>query len=275
MFSYKVKPGIARVRNIKNIIAVTAGKGGVGKSTIAFNMALALRDMNYSVGILDADIYGPSLSLMVGEDYKAEVEDAHFLPLEKFGIQIMSFGFLVSSDTPAIWRGAIVNKAIQQLLFDTKWCELDVLILDTPPGTGDIHLTMCQKMPITGVVTVTIPNILSELDVTKAIAMYKKMSIINFGLISNFAYYECSNCHHKEDFYNSHNVVNHLAEKHQLDVLGELPFINTMLYNSQFIITQDSQYYDKIFSITEKMLSKLKMLPKALKDLAESTIKPI
>ena len=128
---HKVKTGISRIINIKNIIAITSGKGGVGKSTTAFNLAIALKDMGFSVGLLDADIYGPSVPALVGEkSFKPEVEDSCFIPLEKYGIKILSFGFLIDEKQPAIWRGAIVNKALDQLLFDTKWGELDLLIID-------------------------------------------------------------------------------------------------------------------------------------------------
>ena len=143
---HKVRTGIMRIPNIKNIIAITSGKGGVGKSTTAFNLAIALSKMGLNIGLLDADIYGPSIPTLVGEKlFKPEVQDNCFVPLNKFDIKILSFGFLIDEKQPAIWRGAIVNKALHQLLFDTKWGELDILVVDMPPGTGDIHLTMCQK----------------------------------------------------------------------------------------------------------------------------------
>ncbi len=220
---HKVKPGLVRISNIKNIIAVTSGKGGVGKSTTAINLALGLANNGANVGILDADIYGPSLPILVGErDFKPEVENTCFVPLYKYGLKIMSFGFLVAETQPAIWRGAVVNKALEQMLFDSVWGELDYLVIDMPPGTGDIHLTMCQKMPITAVITVTTPQDIALLDVGKSVAMYNKMEIPCLGIIENMSTHTCSNCGHVEAVFGS-NGGSKLAENFNLELLAQLP----------------------------------------------------
>lgn len=223
IIAHKIKSGIVRIANIKNIIAVTSGKGGVGKSTTAVNLAVSLAKTGAKVGLLDADIYGPSVPLLVGEKgFKPEVQDTCFVPLEKYGIKILSFGFLIGEKQPAIWRGAIVNKALDQLLFDTMWGELDVLILDMPPGTGDIHLTMCQKMPITGVISVTTPQDIALLDVVKSIEMYKKLEIPCLGIIENMSTHICSNCGHSEAIFGE-DGGNKLATEYNVPLLAQLP----------------------------------------------------
>lgn len=220
---HKVKAGISRIPNIKNIIAVTSGKGGVGKSTTAINLAVSLAKNGANVGILDADIYGPSLPMLVGErKFKPDVAENSFVPLEKFGIKILSFGFLVDEKQPAIWRGAIVNKALDQLLIDTIWGELDYLVVDMPPGTGDIHLTMCQKMPITAIVTVTTPQDLALVDVIKSVEMYKKMGIPSLGIIENMSTHICSKCGHEESIFGNGGGAK-IAVDYDLPVLAQLP----------------------------------------------------
>lgn len=223
IIAHKVKAGLTRIANIKNIIAVTSGKGGVGKSTTAANLAIALAKAGASVGLLDADIYGPSVPMLVGErNFKPAVDDTCFVPLEKYGIKIMSFGFLIDEKQPAIWRGAIVNKALDQLMFDTKWNDLDYLVLDMPPGTGDIHLTMCQKMPITAVVTITTPQDVALVDVTKSVEMYKKLGITCIGIIENMSTHICTNCGHLEAIFGD-NGGEKLATSYDLPLLAKLP----------------------------------------------------
>lgn len=234
IIAHKVKPGLTRIANIKNIIAITSGKGGVGKSTTAVNLAIALAKAGANVGLLDADIYGPSVPMLVGErNFKPDVADACFLPLEKYGIKILSFGFLIDERHPAIWRGAIVNKALDQLMFDTKWGELDYLIIDMPPGTGDIHLTMCQKMPITGVVTVTTPQDIALVDVTKSMEMYRKLGISALGIIENMSTHVCSNCGHIEEIFGN-NGGDKLAAEYDLPLLIKLPLdVHIRQYSDQ------------------------------------------
>ncbi len=260
---HKVKDGVIRIKNIKNIIAVTSGKGGVGKSTTAINLAISLKNNGANVGILDADIYGPSVPRLVGGcDYKPEVEDAMFVPFEKFGIKIMSFGFLIAEEQPAIWRGTIVNKALDQMLLDTKWGEIDYLIIDMPPGTGDIHLTMCQKMPITAVVTVTTPQDIALLDVKKSIAMYQKLGIPCLGIIENMSTHICSNCGHIEHIFGE-GGADKLANKFNLDLLAKLPLnidIRISCDNGEPVTLQQNKIkdiYDKLAVDVAMKLSKL------------------
>ncbi|MFN7094564.1 MAG: iron-sulfur cluster carrier protein ApbC [Burkholderiales bacterium] len=220
---HKVKSGLTRQGNIKNILAVTSGKGGVGKSTTALNLAIGLAKNGAAVGLLDADIYGPSIPMLVGErEFKPEVADACFVPLNKYGIKILSFGFLIGEKQPAIWRGAMVGKALDQLLFDTQWGELDYLVIDMPPGTGDIHLTMCQKMPITAVITVTTPQDIALIDVRKSIEMYRKMDIPCLGIVENMSVHICSQCGHAEAIFGAQGGTN-LAAEYQLPLLAQLP----------------------------------------------------
>lgn len=247
---HKVKAGIIRLKNIKNIIAVTSGKGGVGKSTTAINLALALKNNGANVGLLDADIYGPSVPTLVGaKEYKPDVEDAMFVPLDKFGIKIMSFGFLISENQPAIWRGSIVNKALDQMLIDTKWGELDYLVIDMPPGTGDIHLTMCQKMPITANIAVTTPQDIALIDVKKSIAMYQKMDIPCLGLVENMSTHICSNCGHVEDIFGSLGAEK-LSQEFQYPVLAKLPLnINIRLScDNGYPITAENSTISEIYN---------------------------
>jgi ATP-binding protein involved in chromosome partitioning len=262
---HKVRTGITRIPNIKNIIAVTSGKGGVGKSTTAFNLAISLKELGLKVGLLDADIYGPSVPTLVAEKtFKPEVLDSCFLPLNKYGIEILSFGFLIDEKQPAIWRGSIVVKALNQLLYDTKWSDLDIMVVDMPPGTGDIALTMCQKMPITGVLTVTTPQDIALVDVMKSVAMYKKLDIPCLGIIENMSMHTCSNCGHIEPIFGTLGGGK-LATEFNLDLLGKLPLdiniresgdIGVPLSSINLTIT-------KIYEdIANKVLANLAKLPK-------------
>ena len=265
VYNIIVKTGITRIPNIKNIIAITSGKGGVGKSTTAFNIAIALKEIGLKVGLLDADIYGPSVPTLVGEKYfKPEVSDNCFIPLEKYGIRILSFGFLIDEKQPAIWRGAIVNKALNQLLFDTKWGELDILIIDMPPGTGDIHLTMCQKMPITAVVTITTPQDIALVDVSKSVAMYNKMGIPCLGIVENMSMHVCSNCGHNEPIFGELGGEI-LAKEFNLEVLAKLP-LNIQIRNAgdtgQSIIDVNPAIAKIYTELVTKMLENLHKLPK-------------
>ena len=223
IIAHKIKSGLSRQAGIKNIIAVTSGKGGVGKSTTALNLALGLVNNGAQVGLFDADVYGPSVPILVGErEFKPGVSGEHFIPLEKFGIKIMSLGFIVAENQPAIWRGAVVNKALMQMLDETIWGELDYLIVDMPPGTGDIHLTMCQNLPITAVVSVTTPQGLALLDVGKSLAMYKQMEIPCLGIIENMSMHICSNCGHSEAIF-GRSGGKILANSYEVDLLAQLP----------------------------------------------------
>lgn len=210
---------------IQHVIAVASGKGGVGKSTIAVNLAFSLKQLGYKVGLLDADLYGPSLPLLLGIQKNTRVQhdnEKKLYPVFAYEIPTMSIGYLIDERSPAIWRGPIASKAIQQLFYDTKWGSLDYLILDLPPGTGDIHLTLVQKIPLQGVVIVTTPQSLSLGDVRKAIAMFEKLSIPLLGIVENMSGYQCQHCNHIDYLFGKEGG-RELANDYQTHLLGSLP----------------------------------------------------
>ncbi len=215
---------------VKNIIAVASGKGGVGKSTSAVNLALALAAEGARVGILDADIYGPSVGMMLGiadgTRPKTE-EDKFFLPIEAHGIQAMSMAFLVTEQTPMVWRGPMVSGALMQLLTQTRWQDLDFLIVDMPPGTGDIQLTLSQKVPVTGAVVVTTPQDIALLDCKKGIEMFRKVDIPVLGVIENMSVHICSNCGHHEPLFGE-GGGERIAQQYSTEVLGQMPLHQTI-----------------------------------------------
>lgn len=215
--------GVQGQANIRNIIAVGSGKGGVGKSTVALNLALALQSQGAAVGLLDADIYGPSVPHMVGKNQRPLVNpDKSIEPIDVFDLQVMSLGFLVNKQTPAIWRGPMASGALQQMLTATNWRELDYLIIDLPPGTGDVQLTLAQKVPVVGAVVVTTPQDVALLDVEKAVAMFKKVDIPVFGLVENMSVHVCSQCGHKEHIFGVDGGLR-LATAQEIDLLGAIP----------------------------------------------------
>ncbi len=220
-----VQGQLEAMAGVKNIIAVASGKGGVGKSTTAANLALALSAEGARVGILDADIYGPSMGQMFGiaDGQRPEVKNEQFfIPMEAHGIQLMSMAFLVTEDTPVVWRGPMVSGALQQLLTQTVWNELDYLVIDMPPGTGDIQLTLAQKVPVTGSVVVTTPQDLALIDAKKGIEMFRKVDIPVLGVIENMAVHICSNCGHTEHLFGE-GGGSRMAEMYNVDLLGSLP----------------------------------------------------
>src|SRR5437899_4819990 len=200
--SHAVQRGVKLVTGVKNIIAVASGKGGVGKSTTAVNLALALAAEGAQVGVLDADIYGPSQPMMLGITGRPESKDGKTLePLEAWGVQAMSIGFLIDTDTPMVWRGPMVTQALEQLLKDTNWRDLDYLIVDMPPGTGDIQLTLAQKVPVTGAVIVTTPQDIALIDARKGLKMFEKVGVPIVGIVENMSIHVCSNCCHAEHIF--------------------------------------------------------------------------
>jgi ATP-binding protein involved in chromosome partitioning len=212
---------------VKQIIAVASGKGGVGKSTTAVNLALALAAEGYRTGILDADIYGPSQGMMLGIPSGTRPqadEDKHFLPLKAHGIQVMSMSFLVTDSTPMVWRGPMAAGALQQLLMQTRWDNLDYLIVDMPPGTGDIQLTLSQKVPVTGAVIVTTPQDIALLDCKKGIEMFRKVDIPVLGVIENMSLHICSNCGHEEAIFGA-GGGERIAQDYETELLGQLPLV--------------------------------------------------
>jgi ATP-binding protein involved in chromosome partitioning len=209
--------------NVRNIVAVSSGKGGVGKSTVAANLALALAAEGARVGMLDADIYGPSQPTMLGILGRPESTDGKtFEPLENYGIQTSSIGFLVDADTPMVWRGPMVTSALQQLLTQTNWNDLDYLVVDMPPGTGDIQLTLAQQVPVTGALIVTTPQDIALLDAMKGLKMFEKVGVPILGIVENMAVHVCTKCGHIEHMFGSGGGQK-IADKYGIEVLGSLP----------------------------------------------------
>src|SRR5512141_431919 len=221
--SHAVQRGVKLVPGIKNIIAVASGKGGVGKSTTAVNLALALAAEGASVGILDADIYGPSQPMMLGITGRPESLDGKSLePMIGHGLQAISIGFLIDPDTPMVWRGPMVTQALEQLLKDTRWRELDYLVVDLPPGTGDIQLTLAQKVPVTGAVIVTTPQDIALLDARKGLKMFEKTGIKIVGIVENMSTHICSKCGHEEHIFGAGGGEKMCAD-YNTEFLGGLP----------------------------------------------------
>ena len=221
--AHRVQEGLTPLPNVRNIIAVASGKGGVGKSTVSANLALALHAEGASVGILDADIYGPSQPRMLGLSGKPDSSDGqHIEPKRNHGIQAMSIGFLIEEDTPMIWRGPMVTQALQQLLTDTQWVDLDYLIIDLPPGTGDIQLTLCQRVPVSAAVIVTTPQDIALLDARKALKMFEKVNVPVLGIVENMATHVCTQCGHEESIFGE-GGGGRMAEQYDVPLLGSLP----------------------------------------------------
>jgi ATP-binding protein involved in chromosome partitioning len=221
--SHGVQKGVKLIPGVKNIIAVASGKGGVGKSTTAVNLALALSAEGASVGMLDADIYGPSQPTMLGITGRPESTDGKSLePMEGHGVQAMSIGFLIDPEQPMVWRGPMVTQALEQLLNDTKWRELDYLVVDLPPGTGDIQLTLAQRVPVTGAVIVTTPQDIALLDARKGLKMFEKVGIPIVGIVENMSTHICSKCGHEEHIFGAGGGAK-MCKDHEVEFLGALP----------------------------------------------------
>jgi ATP-binding protein involved in chromosome partitioning len=220
---HAVQRGVKLVPGIKNIIAVASGKGGVGKSTTAVNLALALAAEGASVGMLDADIYGPSQPIMLGVRGRPESRDGKSLePMEGHGIQAMSIGFLIDPDTPMVWRGPMVTQALEQLLNETKWREIDYLMVDLPPGTGDIQLTLAQRVPVTGAIIVTTPQDIALIDARKGLKMFEKVGVPILGIVENMSTHICSKCGHEEHIFGA-GGGERMGKDCDVELLGALP----------------------------------------------------
>jgi ATP-binding protein involved in chromosome partitioning len=221
--SHAVQRGVKLVPNIKNIIAVASGKGGVGKSTVAVNLALALAAEGASVAVLDADIYGPSQPTMLGIRGRPESRDGKTLePMEGHGLQAMSIGFLIDVETPMVWRGPMVTQALEQLLNETRWREVDYLVVDLPPGTGDIQLTLAQRVPVTGAVIVTTPQDIALMDARKGLKMFEKVGIPILGIVENMSVHICSKCGHEEHIFGE-GGGERMGKDYNVEMLGALP----------------------------------------------------
>jgi ATP-binding protein involved in chromosome partitioning len=219
---HEVQEELEPLQNISNIIAVASGKGGVGKSTTAVNLALGLAAEGAKVGILDADIYGPSIPRMMGVSGQPESDGTNIIPKQAHGLQLMSIGFLVEEESPMIWRGPMVTSALQQLLGETRWEELDYLVVDLPPGTGDIQLTLAQRVPVSGAVIVTTPQDIALMDARKALQMFRKVDVPVLGVVENMSTHICSQCGFEEPIFGSGGGQG-MSEDYEIPLLGQLP----------------------------------------------------
>ena len=223
IISHRVQRTLKTLANVKNIIAVSSGKGGVGKSTVAGNLALALAAEGARVGVLDADIYGPSQPTMLGaKGQPTSTDGVNMDPIESLGLQINSVGFMISPDEPMIWRGPLVAQALTQLLNQTAWDNLDYLVIDMPPGTGDIQLTLSQSVPVTGAIVVTTPQDIALLDAKKGLRMFEKVNVPVLGIVENMAMYVCPKCGHMEHIFGE-GGARRMSEQYHVPVLGQLP----------------------------------------------------
>ena len=260
--AHAVQKSLKRIEGIKNIIAIASGKGGVGKSSTSANLALALSSDGAKVGILDADIYGPSMPRMLGMSGTPESKDGSTLePMENHNLKAMSIGFLVEEDTPMIWRGPMVTQALEQLLRDTNWGDLDYLIVDLPPGTGDTQLTLSQKIPVSGAVIVTTPQDIALLDARKGLAMFEKVEVPVLGVVENMSIHVCSACGNAEHIFGQ-GGGERMSKEFDVDFLGGLPLDITIREqadagNPSVIADPDGQISDMYREISRKMSSRL------------------
>lgn len=265
--SHAVQQNLKPLPHVKNIIAVASGKGGVGKSTTAVNLALALALEGARVGILDADIYGPSVPMMLGLSGKPDSFDNKTMqPKVAFGVQTMSIGYLVPEDQALIWRGPMVTNALQQLLKETQWDALDYLVMDLPPGTGDIQLTLAQTIPVSGAIIVTTPQDIALLDAQRGLGMFEKVNVPVLGLVENMSIHICSQCGHEEAIFGS-GGGKAMSEINKIDCLGQLPLdiVIRQLADSgrPIVIEQPESRVAQIYQhIARKMTAKLALKPK-------------
>ena len=221
--THKTKKGIDPIKGVKNIIAIASGKGGVGKSTVTVMLAKSLQKLGARVAILDADIYGPSMPRMLGDYGKPTSPDnKSFIAVDADGVQSMSLGYMIDEESPAIWRGSMITKALMQMVEETRWDDVDYLLIDLPPGTGDIQLTMVQKIPVTATVVVTTPQDISMIDAQKAFAMFEKVEIPVLGVIENMSVFTCPNCNHESHIFGK-GAADKMLEKFDTHLLGQLP----------------------------------------------------
>lgn len=265
--AHVVQKSVEPLKNIRNIIAIASGKGGVGKSTVAANLALALKAEGAKVGMLDADIYGPSQPRMLGVSGRPESSDGRTMdPIMSYGIQSMSIGFLVEEETPMIWRGPMVTQALEQLLSETNWADLDYLIVDLPPGTGDTQLTLAQKIPVSGAVIVTTPQDIALLDARKGFKMFEKVGVSVLGVVENMSVHICSNCGHEERIFGQ-GGGDRMSKQYDIDLLGTLPLEMSIRENADsgeptVAKDPDGRVTAEFRSIARRTSAKLSLLPK-------------
>ena len=268
--SHSVQQSLKPMANVKNIIAVASGKGGVGKSTTSVNLALALAEEGATVGLLDADIYGPSIPTMMGLSGPPASEDGKLMsPKIAYGIQTISIGYLIDADQPMIWRGPMVTGALQQLLSDTNWQDVDYLIIDLPPGTGDIQLTLAQQIPVSGAVIVTTPQDIALIDAQRGLSMFDKVNVPVLGIIENMSTHICSNCGHEEAIFGD-GGGHAMAKKNNIELLGSLPLDINIRQNADsgrptVAMQPDSDTAMIYKSIARKMSAKLALKAKDFK----------
>jgi ATP-binding protein involved in chromosome partitioning len=253
--------GSMPVPGVKNVIAVGAGKGGVGKTTLAVNLALALAKAGSRVGILDGDIYGPNVPIMLGLQAQLESDGRRIRPAEKYGIQVVSMGFLTQEEAPVIWRGPMLHSAIQQFCRDVAWKDLDYLVVDMPPGTGDVALSLSQTVPAAGAIVVTTPQQVSLSDSRRAVRMYQKLNIPTLGLVENMSFYECTNCHHEAQIF-GHGGGELIAGQLNVPFLGRLPLYQPIRVGSDrgiplVIAEPDSVGTQAFMELAESVMSQL------------------
>ena len=266
--AHAVQGDLKPFEQIRNIIAIASGKGGVGKSATAVNLALALRADGARVGVLDADIYGPSMPRMLGVKGQPQTLNNRIVPQQAHGLQVMSIGFMVEEDTPMIWRGPMVTSALQQLLTETNWESLDYLIIDLPPGTGDIQLTLAQKVPVSGCLIVTTPQDIALLDARKAVQMFRKVEMSVLGIVENMSTHICSQCGHEEPIFGSGGGAR-MAEQYDVPLLGQLPLdlhIREDLDNGRptVVSAPDSELTLRYLDVARSVAARLSMTPRSL-----------
>lgn len=277
LHTHAVQGELRPLPRIRNIIAVGSGKGGVGKSTTAVNLALAMAGEGLRVGVLDADVYGPSIPAMLGLSGRPDSPDGKSIePMRAHGLQVMSIGLLVDADTPMIWRGPMATGALTQLLNDTRWDDLDVLVVDLPPGTGDIQLTLAQKIPVSGAVIVTTPQDIATLDARKAVRMFEKVNVPVLGIVENMAVHVCSNCGHAEHVFGEGGGAQ-MAERYGVPLLGSLPLDVRIRERGDagipvVVADPDSALAGAYRQVAERMLAELEKRPRASIPIASTLV---
>ena len=274
---HAVQPNLTPNPRVRNVIAVGSGKGGVGKSTTSVNLALALQAQGARVGILDADVYGPSIPAMLGLSGKPESPDNKSIePMRAFGVEAMSIGFLVDADMPMIWRGPMATSALTQLFNDTRWGDLDYLLVDLPPGTGDIQLTLAQKIPVAGAVIVTTPQDIATLDAKKALKMFQKVEVPVLGIIENMALHVCSNCGHEEHLFGE-GGGQRMAAQYGVPLLGSLPLDISIREQGDagrpvVVSAPDSAVAEAYRQAARALVTQLELRPRASMPIASSLV---